>query len=45
MFAKLQGIRVKLVALLLMFGLLPAVVIGVLFQQQRLASGGTSGTS
>jgi methyl-accepting chemotaxis protein len=35
MLAKLQGIRVKLVALLLVFGLLPAIVIGVMFQQQR----------
>jgi methyl-accepting chemotaxis protein len=35
MFAKLLGIRVKLVALLLIFGLLPAIAIGVIFQNQR----------
>ncbi len=35
MFAKLQGIRVKLVALLMLFGLLPVGVIGLIFQSQR----------
>ncbi len=37
MFAKLQGIRVKLVALLLVFGLLPVGVVGLIFQSQRQA--------
>jgi methyl-accepting chemotaxis protein len=34
---KVQGIRAKLVALLLVFGLLPVAIIGALFQSQRSA--------
>ena len=35
--SKLRGIRAKLVALLLLFGLLPVAVIGAIFQGQRHA--------